>query len=257
MTRRSSEPKIQLRNIQSIFTRRHYNSYEKSDGTKDDRIEKFFAYELDNFVPSWISSFEKSLSTGRIEFDKKATRQRFVQFFYNHMKRTPDFLEPVVAQTVEETFHPGLREELERELGPLSESEILNLNDPEFRDRITLNARVQNIGSQTEHILNLINSLDLLVATPSRPNKEFVCGSNPVIRFENFPKQPLGDVGVELWTTLTPKLAVGFLRAEQAPRAITLADDQVRKINVTLAKNSNSIAGRSEILLASLIRSSW
>lgn len=256
-TKRSKGIAVERRNIETIFTRRHYNSFLKSDGSKDDTIEKFFAYELDNYIPEGISVFDNAIETGEIVFRSAAPRWRFVQFFFNHMKRSPDFIEPIVNEVGNKTFHPNLLEEAERDLGPLSESDREKLMDRKFRETVVTNSRVQNIGQQSSKILDTLNSLQILVSTPSRPNKKFICSSNPVARFEDYPNQPLGEKGVELWTTLTPRIAVGFVKVRAQEKVIPLEDNLVRKINLTLAKQSSAICSSSHELIASLSKAAW
>ena len=249
--------RVEQRNIGTIFTRRHYNSYTKADGTKDDTVERFFAYELDNFIPEWLSVFEASLKSGKIEFSSSASRRRFVQFFYNHMKRSPDFIEPIVEEASLETFREDFEKDLIEEFGELTEYDLEKLHDPSFREAVLSNSRVHNFGAQAEKILETLNSLKLVVATPQRNNKAFICGANPVARFEDYPFQKLGEKGVELWATLTPKIAVGFANNDASHKVIAVEDKVVRKMNLTLAKQSSSIAGNSQKLLESLVKAAW
>jgi len=249
--------RVEQRNIGTIFTRRHYNSYTKADGSKDDTVERFFAYELDNLIPEWLSIFETSLKSNKIEFNSNAPRQRFVQFFYNHTKRSPDFIEPIVKEASSETFHEDFEKEFREKFGELTKDELAKLHDPSFREAVLSNSRVHNFGTQTVKILDTLNSLKLFVATPQRKNKEFICGANPVARFGDHPFQKLGEKGVELWTTLTPKIAVGFANNDASHEVIAVEDQIVRKMNLTLVKQSSSIAGRSQKLLESLVKAAW
>lgn len=245
------------RNIGTIFCRRHFNSYLTNDGKRDATVEKFFAEELDNHIPHWIKVFEDGIKTGDFQFKSPTDRNRFVQFFYNHTKRSPDFLDPIVRTTKEKVFHSNYIEELEKRVRKLTPEEARRIHSPEFVERTLANSRVVNLSRQSEEILDTLNGMVIVAATPMRANKQFVVGSNPVIRFESYPQQRLGEDGVELWTTLTPKLAVGFVCGPVSTETVFLSDDLVRKINLTIAKNSRAIAGRSEKLLLSLGRSAW
>jgi hypothetical protein len=177
------------------------------------------------------------------------------------MKRTPDFIEPLVEKVQSEVFDRDLISRIEGRFRPLSNSERVLLDCPDFRARATANSRVSNFSRQSVRVLDLLASLRVFVATPARRNKQFIVGSNPVVRFEDFPKQELGTPGVELWTTITPKLAVGFAHPERAhgsnSQAKILKDSDVRTLNRTIAKKSDAIASRSRSLLISLCKSAW
>lgn len=254
---RGPKTRIEPRNISSIFTRRHYNSFREADGRKRDDVEKFFAYELDNYLPEWISVFERASETGRISFSERAPRWRFVQFFFNHVKRSPDFVEPIVEKAQAETFSPNFVHEIRRKFPNVSERELNKFMSPNYQETLLHNSRVQNIGAQSEKILDRLNSMKLHLARPTRSNKQFICGSHPVVRFENYPEQPLGELGVELWTTLTPKLAIGFCSFTDSRELLSIDDSLVRRINQSITKQSSAIAGNCKPLLQSLVNAAW
>ncbi len=250
--------KIEKRNISSIFKRRHYNSYIRKDGSKDDSLERFFGKEFDDYIPNWIEKFSLVFSGDRSYlFDDEHDRRRFIQFFYNHHRRSPDFMEPILEDTVGETFHENFIEEFEERYRPLTADEKYHLNDPVFQALVAGNSRVSNVNKQTVHILETMAKLSVVIATPSRPNKQFIVASNPVVRFEDKIRQPLGEGGVELWTTLTPKIAVGLAKVEDRTGVLSLPDRETRKLNLQLAKHSQSFAGTSEKLLLSLAKAAW
>lgn len=72
---------VEERNIKTVFKRRHYNSYIAEDGKKYDFIERFFAKELDDYIPRWINIFEASLANRTSPSWDSQLRDRFVQFF--------------------------------------------------------------------------------------------------------------------------------------------------------------------------------
>lgn len=257
LSRRTKYPLgVEDRNIASIFKRRHYNSFRAEDGKKDDSVERFFAKELDNFVPDWIKKFQQSLSADTNPSWSSEQRDRFVQFFYQHHKRSPDFLDPIVEDASAKTFSHDFVEKFETNHRPMSPEEIDLVTSKEFQNRVTSNSRVENLSRQSEKILETLASMRIVVASPLRQNKQFIVGSYPVARFENYPFQPLGESGVELWTTLTPNLAVGFV-TDAGPSAIKLEDNLVRRLNLTIAKQSSAIASKSPRLLLSLARNAW
>ncbi|WP_170762460.1 DUF4238 domain-containing protein [Ruegeria lacuscaerulensis] len=135
LSKQSGSKVPERRNIDSVFRRMHFNSFERNDGSKDDTIEKFFAYELDNYIPEWVGAFQRALETGILAFPSRELRYRFIQFFYNHKKRSPDFIDPIVQEVAEETFTADLESEFEAAYRPLTYEEKLLLNDENFRAR--------------------------------------------------------------------------------------------------------------------------
>lgn len=249
--------KVSERNISSVFKRGHYNSLYLRNERRDDSVEKFFAYQLDNYIPGWVDLFQDSIQKGAVSFSSDLDRNRFIQFFFNHMKRSPDFIEKIVKRVAGETFYPGFVDDLAQKFRPVSEEERRHILDAETQERIINNSRVVNLSEQSEIILDRLASLNIFVATPQRGVKQFIVGSNPVIRFQKYDRQPLGDDGVELWTTLTPKIAVGFARSKHNRDIILLSDDQVRKINSSITLGSSAIASKSTSLISSLATAYW
>lgn len=80
---------VEERNIKSVFKRRHYNSYINANGQKDDFIERFFAKELDDYIPTWINIFETSLKNEAPPSWDEKLRDRFVQFFLQPLHQEP------------------------------------------------------------------------------------------------------------------------------------------------------------------------
>ncbi|NOC91817.1 DUF4238 domain-containing protein [Ruegeria sp. HKCCD6604] len=255
---KQSDSKVpERRNIDSVFRRMHFNSFERKDGSKDDTIERFFAYELDNYIPDWVGTFQRALDTGKLTFSTQDLRYRFIQFFYNHKKRSPDFTDPLVQEVANETFTADLAREFEATYRPLTDDEKLLLDDESFRARAIRNSRVSNFGQQSVKILSRLEKMKIIVGTPKRANKQFIVSSNPVARFEDYPKQELGELGVEEWTTFAPNIAVGFVADSSAPDCVLFDDANVRNLNRALTKNSQAIASTSQLLLQSLATSEW
>lgn len=184
------------------------------------------------------------------------TTRSFCTIFYNHAIRNPDFVEPLIEKVKAETFEGNFIERFEKKHRPITDSERALLKSSDFQEQATLNTRVENFSRQSEMVLNRLSSMTVALATPSRECKQFIVGSQPVVRFENYPRQELGKLGVEQWTSLTPKLAVGFVRCEGTP-ILSLTDNQVRQFNFSIAKSSSAIASKSPKLLSSLANAVW
>ncbi len=256
-TKRKTPFTIEVRNINSVFKRRHYNTVTRTDGSKSDGLERFFAVELDNYVPNWMDIFQKCLVSGNVSFKSGEDRRRFIQFFYNLSKRTPDFIEPIAKEAIQEVFSQENLRKLEEHTRPFTPEERAKFNSPDYQHTVASRSRIENFSRQSIHILETLDSMSLVVATPASPRKSFVVGSNPKIRFEDYPFQELGSEGVELWTPMSPKIAIGFTARQDSTSLLRLDDKSVRKINMQLAKQSNAIASHSDRLLRSIIAACW
>ena len=213
---------------------------------------------MDNYIPSWIATFQVALRSREIAFPNHDARRRFVQFFYSHANRSPDFSQPIVEKVKDEVFSEEGLSDIESRLRPLTASEKENFCAPEYQDRVTANSRVQNFGRYSEDVISRLRKMTVIVATPSSERKQFIVGSNPVIRFESYKGQELGSPGVELWTALTPSIAVGFAKPmKRCANVLNLSTEQVRLFNTQIAKYSTSIASRSDVLLESVANNSW
>lgn len=245
------------KNIDRVFQRFHLNNYHLSDGQKDDRVERFFGKEFDNYLPNWISYFSNASVQKTEAFPDNASRMRFVYFFYYHTKRNPDFVDPIVEKVANGVFHADILAEVEERIGPISEESKEKLFDPKWREQVVSNSRVTNFSKQSEKIINTLSKMTVIIAQPRESYKQFIVASQPVVRFENFPKQLLGTEGVELWTTLTPRLAVGFVAPNAASSFISLPNQDVHKMNVSLTQQSSTISGPTKSLLETLGKRIW
>ena len=252
MRRRQGERTIEEKNIEKVFQRFHLNNYTRVDGSHDDRVERFFGEQLDNYIPAWIEKFQEALDTNKLRFKNEIDRSRFILFFYHHIKRNPDFHGPILTSVVKEVFHKNIQREIEAKLGPLSNEEITKLNSPEWRNKIASNTRVENISSFSEGIISRLAGMQICVASPKHRTKQFIAASKPVVRFEDYPNQELGTRGVEMWTTLTPRLAVGFVAGPVRDPLLKLGNQDVIKMNEALTTQSSEIAGNNSVLLHTL-----
>jgi len=150
-----------------------------------------------------------------------------------------------------------LVQEYEAQHRPATEEETELLRNEDFQTRILANTRDENFSRQSQKILNVLASMRIVVARPDNPKKTFIVASNPVARFEDHPSQPIGEPGVELWTTMSPTLAVGFVAVDMKDSNMSLSNHLVRKLNTCLTLNSHAIAGNSEKLISSLTASEW
>ncbi|MGR3594781.1 MAG: DUF4238 domain-containing protein [Limimaricola soesokkakensis] len=83
---------VQRRNINSIFKKRHLNTYISRCGKRDDRLENFLSNEFDAKIGSVIDDVRRYIS-GSDHSIEPISKAFVVQFIYTHSKRTPEFYE--------------------------------------------------------------------------------------------------------------------------------------------------------------------
>lgn len=243
---------VEPRNIESIFKKRHLNSYTMEDGTKDDGLEQFFAYNFDARIGSVIDYAELCSKNEKVFSFSEDEILFLVQFIYNHIKRSPDFHQPIIDEISREDFFVQAVAEFETKYGVLSPEKHDNITSVESRKRIIDQSRVINLSRQSTEILDRLAKMLPVMATPKSRKDQFIIGSNPVVRFSNSIGDNLDDDHVELWTTLTPRVAVGLVKHETSLMPLRLDRKDVVKINKEIEKHSNSIAAASKELLKKL-----
>lgn len=252
-SKNSPDKGIQERNKLSVFKKRHMNTLVRPDSSKDDSLEKWYADNFDDPFASLVDRYESIMRVNQFPEPSQHERDFIVQFFYNHMKRTPDFhwsfgLENVLDGALAESLS-----EFERKFRNLTRAELERVRTSAFRDRIKNNVRVQILSQQPAAILDRMAEFGFAIAVPQRTNKSFIISSQPVVRFTNDSNNDLNTGDVELWTAVTPRVAFGLLSRIKKNSFIMLPDRQVRHINVELFKQSVAIGSQSYDLLNSLI----
>ncbi|SLN43706.1 hypothetical protein TRL7639_02293 [Falsiruegeria litorea R37] len=225
---------VDPRNVKSVFFEHHAATIWRRDAgglVADHSVEAFFSKEIENHLPKIISNLA-GYFTGRRKRDLAPEEKRYlVQFFYNHMLRTPDVMGSFLEKTVSNL--------------DLQES----AKDLKWKD----NVRARALAHQNKEILEELFKGRVAIATPRTRKKQFIVASNPVLRLHQKNRANWLSGDVELWTALTPKLAVGILNEPGPLIGYKLSNLQVRDMNVMWAKQSRSIAGSSKELVTSLL----
>lgn len=243
---------IEPRNIKSIFRRRHLNTFTDNQGNKSDVLESVFARHIDDKINNFTSNLKSFLEEETEEPFRNEIKSDFILFFYSHLKRTPDFHEPLLEETFGKVTSEESLKRIIEEHGPFSDESIRFALTSEELSRTKQNARVQALASHSHRIFSILDRMSICVAKPKSIRKTFIVGSLPIARFHNHPDAKLGEGGVELWTTLTKDLAVGFCDPTDH-RKLFLDDSLVRKINTQIFKNSTCVGSYSEKLIQSLL----
>lgn len=220
------EKGVEQRNIGSIFYKKHLNTFHMHDGTKNKSLEKFYDKEFENYLPDIVGKL-KSQFTALPDALTEEEEKILIQFFFNHMFRSPDVHGPMLERHTSE-----------------AECSMQQID----------NIRVAALRDQPKDLLDFLSKIPVVLAKPSNPKDIFIVGSNPVLRLLNRGAKSGGlkDGKVELWAAFGSKLAVGFVSGWKGGETVLLNSRQMLSWNVRWVAQSTSFAGRSKPLISKL-----
>ena len=221
--KRIADKGVQKASPDNIFLQRHlYTQYEK-DGTKDVSAERHFA-QLEGEADRIIDKITQQAELGKLPRLTTAERKTWDQFFYYQWKRTPDsFLRSETLADFDEALDWAI-DEYEQAHRPLTDKEKQDLEHPDAIKRIAQNARVQAVTDPGKEVQDIMARKALGIVLLAKPNKSFVIGSYPIVRFA--PGTHLSDPRAGMWLpvahniAITPAPGPGHLE-----RFLTITDD--------------------------------
>jgi len=214
------EKGVEQRNIGSIFYKKHLNTFHMHDGTKNKSLEKFYDKEFENYLPDIVGKL-KSQFTALPDALTDEEEKILIQFFFNHMFRSPDVHGPM----------------LER-----------HTSEAEYSMQQIDNIRVAALRDQPKDLLDFLSKIPVVLAKPSNPKDIFIVGSNPVMHLlpQGEASGSLGDGKMQLWAAFGSQLAVGFVPGWIGRSTVHLDSHQILGWNEKMAAQSTSFAGCAE-----------
>lgn len=242
---------VKPRNTGSIFQKSNLNARKLAPGKFDNSLEDFFSVEFDDYVPKFLAMLnDYHFKNGNLD---KGLMRRFIQFLYNHWNRTPDRHQKTLKDVVSRKNVLALIAKYESEYRKVSEQEKQLLLSNELMEDRKNEVHIRSLFKQSEKVLNAFAEMYFVTASPSTGRKQFILGSNPVVRFENSLDTSLKKGDIEIWTTLTPKLAFGLLTVESKYPKIILDDKRMELLNSEIFNQSSSVAAKNRKILESLV----
>ena len=172
-------------------------------------------------------------------------------FSFRLWSRTPDVRRDVMDEPSE--YFRGLPEYLENR-GPLTAEQRAHITDPAWQRRILQNAWAQMTVHDGYSVLHTLNSKGIVIASIKRRNKAFVIGNRPIVRIRWSGDSAFVDATVGGWLPVSHDVAVKPGGPRDRETVVPIAVDDIRGINEAILANSDTIAGRSPTLIASLAR---
>lgn len=244
---------IQIRRPKTVFRKSHLYSQLIENAQPDTSIESKLGKIESAVAPILKKIGAEVLATKKTSMNSREHKIWSEYFVILHRRTIDVYNTNQVLNTIEESVATAI-DEIEAIFGPF-ENGIRErfLSKPKLAE-LRQNAWANNILAIDGLALKTMKRMGIAVGI-APPNKSFIIGSSPIVRFDNYPKQPLGTDGVELWLPIGKRVAVSPHRLFDSCTVINLCTNQVRKINESIYKKSTSVAAASYELLSSLISS--
>ncbi len=235
------------------FYRKHEYTIVHKDGSKDYKVEKTLS-KFETTISRLIRYIVREIRSGRPPSLGPMQRISLHVYFVMCWRRSREAFREAVNEEYAEKLLDETIQSFEREKRPLTEAEKLWLVDPSARQRILANARAESQLTGGREVIEALGRRELAFVSITNPKKSFVIGSRPVLKLTTERTSDLSDESVEAWLPLASDIAVTPGKKGGGVTLIKLDSTlHIRMINHGIAKQSDTIGGKSKELIASLI----
>ena len=248
--KRSHKKEVLPSTPNKLFTKKHFYSQYDESGKRHPIVEKFLSHIESDSKPV----VDRIINSARISNVPKLNledKETWDTFFCCQIIRVPEMIDPFIDhKSVDEII-----EDYEKEIGPLTEEERTTIEDPNKRDRIIHNAKGASIINylMKGELLPNIRKKGLAIAIIKKPKKSFIVGSKPYIKTADW--NHISEPNAELWLPIAYDVAVSPAYYSGKEELLEIKDHKVRDFNKYVCDESSLIAGRSKILINSLVNS--
>ncbi|WP_341911466.1 DUF4238 domain-containing protein [Ferrovibrio terrae] len=237
----------------NIFAETHLYSITK-DGEKDPSLERDVFSPLDRKANDLVEKIVTAARVNKRPILSPNEKKLWNEFLYYQWKRVPDRLRTSAALTDLKNYIPGLISEYEKKNIHVSDEKKKRFEDPKYLKELANSARAIAAATKpSEEIESILERKGIVIALIKKGTKSFIIGSQPVVRFSNSGNMHLSDPGVELWLPVSRDVAISPAYRKGEEVLIEVTDAQVRHINLTIFKQSTTIAARSAYLISSIV----
>lgn len=238
---------------ENLFLERDTYSLIDSDGTRDSRVDDEFT-KLEGDAADLIQQLLRIVRRGETPtFGDEATWSFWRRFLYYEMKRSPIYMRQRATEL-------GTRAKISQTVAAAalsadavaSELATRIQRDPSELDRLLGNAVVEAIAQRPSSRLEEAYAGTGLMVFRAPEKKSFVLGDISFSRAALGFASATSASGQVTFIPIASDVAVGFLDAAGQVAVRTLSSDEIRKANVAMTAQSQTIAGKSRALLTSL-----
>ncbi|MDE0463423.1 MAG: DUF4238 domain-containing protein [Caldilineaceae bacterium] len=243
---------VQKKDPRKTFVRRHFYSQEEEDGTRDVSVETQFLAPLESDASLVIEKIVNAARQGQTPGLSSDEKDIWVKFSYNQFVRVPE-----MRETYKEKIFQEIRSELDfiGRFRPFTDSELSILDDEETMERLWRNSTIQSVRmTHAKEVFDILSEkrIGVAVIRNPKPKRNFVIGSNPVVKLSHPGRSHLSDPTVEVWLPLARDVAVTPCPGER-DKVVSANDRHIRAINRSIFEQSTVIAGCSRELIESLL----
>lgn len=233
-----------------LFVENHLYAIINKNNSKDLALEKYYS-ELESNLDSIFQQIcDAAQPANRLEFEP-GVKKVIAEFIYNQLRRCPDYHRRIASDLA---VRGVLRESVVKLAAefPAKAAEIERLLDEKHLPRLIRNVRVGALSLRPSKVLSVFQKMSVCVLSIKNPKKSFVLGSIPVVKMGS---DALEHKNCEIWMPISAKVAVGFIwKTLRYDCVIGVDAEDIRRLNLAIARQSSALASASPELVKSLIR---
>lgn len=250
--RHRNEPgKVQRGRSSELFHKNHLYSTMSESGAKDPAIEQALGL-LESAAFGVVQAILEAARRGTVPALSHAQKQLWYTFFLMQWRRTPENQLSCTSDDAANSMIEAILNDL-RHVAPDRLDEISRFATPESKARTIRNVRVQSLLGFRAEVMGVLQRRGIAVLRITRPGKQFIIGSRPVIKLTRPGQTDLKDPKVEMWLPIAADVAVGAGRGDEGICLIDTDDGRmIRHLNMSIASQSAMIAAGSATLVRSV-----
>ncbi|PTQ58609.1 uncharacterized protein DUF4238 [Sphingomonas aurantiaca] len=234
-----------------LFLQNHLYSTRAQSGIKDPSMERALSV-LENEAVGVIAALTGPARRGQIPVLSQEQMRLWHLFFLMQWRRTPENQRACTSDEEASRMIDELLDELRAAL-PHRLAEIETYATPEAKARTIRNVRVQSLLGFRANVMGVLERRGIAVLRICQPRKQFIVGSRPVVKLTAPGSTDLNDPRVEMWLPVAADIAVGVGAGDGGITLVHTTDETpVRQLNLSIAKQSGTIAAGSVALVRSI-----
>lgn len=241
---------LHVRNPESIFFERGFNTMVRGDATEDDSVERTFAQTESGIAPL-LTFIVDTVRENTVPIFQDDAREGLALFTFQLAKRPPEIRRQRLSEeAIVASLEASILNAEVRAGRKLTDEELDYFKDKAWLDRY-VKATQATVAADPGRfaVPALIKQGMFFIRAPQ--HKSFVLGSNPLRRLG----EAFGAGGQAAWP-IAPDIALCFGERTLNNTIQYLSDDQLRSFNEGVWAQSDSIASDSKDLIASLAKKS-
>ena len=233
----------------NVFLKKHLYSQRDERGKKNPSVEIEISNSIDGPAAPVLDKIVKSGRNGTLPGLTGLEKRIWDEFFCCQLRRLPTARGSISdAELVAEAL-----DDFERHIQLLSATLRDKYKDAGLQRDLAHNAWAKIIAQGGGELMDVLQQKGLAVGVIGNPKKSFIIGDNPTVRITPHGNTHLSHPQVELLLPIAHDVIVTPCYSTGKEELASLVDsDWVRKINESIFRQSNVIAGRSRKLVESL-----